>query len=949
MSHADTLTDTRPVTPASGRNDTPGGTPAQWSRPFWLPAVVIGLLVSGLTVLGWRALLQQQQQTIAEVTQAAAVQVTNEMRARLDARLQALTRMGRRWDIGGRPTAAVWEADVMSYLRDFPSIQAIAWADASLHIQWILPFADNEAALGMDINAAPGQSAQQQARERRTVMLSPSVILRQGGRGFIAYVPLFPQNTFDGFLEGVFRVQPFFDTVLADIAPGYGVVVFEDTTELYRRAPPAETARMGPAHETTITLPGVTWRVQVWPGAAVRAQHHTDLPHALLFMGLVLAGALSLLVWQAQRLRQELHDRQQAAHTLRLQTQMLEMLGEGVGVATWDNTLVYTNPAFDAMFGYERGALLGENGAVLNDYTPEENAQFWTELQQHVQQHGLWRGTIHNHRKDGTPFVSNIRTTLLVTDDQRYLVGVQEDVTERTQLEAELAKSEARFRHMVQHAPIGIALADLEGHFLSVNPALCTLLGYTEAELLARTWVELTHPDDLPATLYAEEQLVRSAAPYCLEKRYLTKAGDSVWINLTVALVRDEQGRLLHEIGMIEDITARKQAEDALRSLNATLEQRIHERTAALQESEARFRLLADSAPVLIWVNSLQGCEFVNQSYLRFLGVHAEADVRGYDWTPFIHPEDRDAYVNGYLEALAQRRRFAAQFRFRRHDGVYRWMHSIGLPRYGSQGDCLGYVGSTYDITDLQEAQETLAQQARDLAHAHADLRQVAYVSAHDLQEPIRQIGIYTQHIAKQYGATMDADMQDAIAFIVEGTKRMQAQFTDLMHYLEMEDPGTGITPTDCENVFRQALDQLHEPIMTSGATITHDPLPTLAANAKHLQLVFQELLDNAMKFRNGTPPQVHVWAEREEHGWRFAVRDNGIGIAQEGLHQLFGFFRKLQQRQAYPGTGMGLAICKKIVERHGGRIWIDSTPGTGTTIYFTVSNAGGGGERTDE
>ena len=258
-------------------------------------------------------------------------------------------------------------------------------------------------------------------------------------------------------------------------------------------------------------------------------------------------------------------------------------------------------------------------------------------------------------------------------------------------------------------------------------------------------------------------------------------------------------------------------------------------------------------------------------------------------------------------------------------------------------GTIIGASKIARDITDRKRAEETLAQHARDLAHAHADLRQVAYVSAHDLQEPIRQIGIYTQHIAKQYGAAMDADMQDAIAFIVEGTKRMQAQFTDLMHYLEMEDPGSGITTTDCDVVLQSALAKLRDPIASSGATIIHDPLPTLTANAKHLQLVFQELIDNALKFRNSAPPQVHVWAEPEEDGWRFAVRDNGIGIRQSGLSQLFGFFRKLQQRQAYPGTGMGLAICKKIVARHGGRIWIDSQEGEGTIVYFTVSNVGGG------
>jgi light-regulated signal transduction histidine kinase (bacteriophytochrome) len=167
----------------------------------------------------------------------------------------------------------------------------------------------------------------------------------------------------------------------------------------------------------------------------------------------------------------------------------------------------------------------------------------------------------------------------------------------------------------------------------------------------------------------------------------------------------------------------------------------------------------------------------------------------------------------------------------------------------------------------------------------------------------------------------------------------MRAQFTDLIHYLEVDAQGQGRSTTNCEEVLRLTLEALHDPITASGAAVTHDPLPTLDANAAQLRLVFQELLDNALKFRNSAPPRVHVWAEREEGGWRFAVRDNGIGIDPQGAGQLFGFFRRLHPRQQYPGTGMGLAICKKIVERHGGRMWVESTPGEGSTFLFTIAD----------
>ena len=165
----------------------------------------------------------------------------------------------------------------------------------------------------------------------------------------------------------------------------------------------------------------------------------------------------------------------------------------------------------------------------------------------------------------------------------------------------------------------------------------------------------------------------------------------------------------------------------------------------------------------------------------------------------------------------------------------------------------------------------------------------------------------------------------------------MQAQFADLRHYLEVDELGYSVTTTDCEALLGKALEALREPLTARGATVTHDPLPTLDANAHQLQLVFQELLDNALKFHNDVPSKIRVWAKREAGGWCFAVRDNGIGIDPQYQGQLFGLFRQLQRYTAYPGTGMGLAICKKIIERHGGRIWVESTPGDGATFYFTI------------
>jgi len=222
-----------------------------------------------------------------------------------------------------------------------------------------------------------------------------------------------------------------------------------------------------------------------------------------------------------------------------------------------------------------------------------------------------------------------------------------------------------------------------------VNQKLCDIVGYTREELLSMRFQDTTHPDDLDAQLSQLDRLLAGEfVTYSMEKRYVRKDGSFVWINLTNSLVRDEAtADPLYFISIIEEITERKRAEEALK------------------ESEERFRTLADSAPVLIWVNDPHGCEFVNRSYLEFLGRPFD-EVSNMDWVTAVHPDDRDDYLAAYERAVASRSSFEAQFRFRRSDGEYRWMKSIGLPRFTPDGTFAGFVGSSFDITDVKASEE---------------------------------------------------------------------------------------------------------------------------------------------------------------------------------------------------------------------------------------------------
>ena len=243
--------------------------------------------------------------------------------------------------------------------------------------------------------------------------------------------------------------------------------------------------------------------------------------------------------------------------------------------------------------------------------------------------------------------------------------------------------------------------------------------------------------------------------------------------------------------------------------------------------------------------------------------------------------------------------------------------------------------------TEVRVLNTELEQRVRErtiaLARANADLRQLAYVSAHDLQEPVRMISTYTQLLARRYQGKLDAEADRFISYSVEGASRIHMLLTDLLAYLQIDQSEADRSEANCEEVLENALSGLHSKITATAASVTHDPLPTVRGNATQLTLVFRNLLENALLFRLSTPPRVHVWAERRDEVWLFAVRDNGIGIEPQYAKQIFLMFERLHTQAEYPGTGMGLTLCQKIVERLGGEIWVESQVGQGATFYFTV------------
>jgi light-regulated signal transduction histidine kinase (bacteriophytochrome) len=241
------------------------------------------------------------------------------------------------------------------------------------------------------------------------------------------------------------------------------------------------------------------------------------------------------------------------------------------------------------------------------------------------------------------------------------------------------------------------------------------------------------------------------------------------------------------------------------------------------------------------------------------------------------------------------------------------------------------------DITDRKKAEETLKLKLEELARSNAELEQFAYVSSHDLQEPLRMISSYLQLLQRRYQGKLDEKADKYIYFAVDGASRMQVLINDLLEFSRVTTMANEPEPTNCEFVLNQVLFDLELFIETNRATVSNDPLPEVMADYTQLAQVFQNLIVNGIKFNSQEVPKIHISAERKASEWVFSVKDNGIGINPQYSEKIFEVFKRLYRKEEYPGTGIGLAICKKIVERHGGHIWVESELDKGSTFYFTL------------
>lgn len=362
----------------------------------------------------------------------------------------------------------------------------------------------------------------------------------------------------------------------------------------------------------------------------------------------------------------------------------------------------------------------------------------------------------------------------------------------------------------------------------------------------------------------------------------------------------------------------------------------------ALRDSEALFHSLVETLPLNILRKDLEGrFIFANQLFCKNLGkpLHEILGRTDYDFFP---RDLAEKYRADDRKVLTTQQVFEDVEAHVTPAGDKLYVHVLKAPVWDAAGKVVGVQVIFWDVTARKVAEEKLQQTLAELARSNRELELFAYVASHDLQEPLRMVSSYCQLLQKRYKDKLDEDANEFIAYAVDGALRMQTLINDLLAYSRVGTRGKPLVPTSSEAALLKAMNNLKLAIEESGAQISYDPLPQVVGDTVQLTQLFQNLLGNALKFRGSDPPRIHVGAERQGLFWKIWVRDNGIGIDPADFDRIFIIFQRLHPRDEYPGTGIGLAICKKIVERHGGRIWVESAKGQGATFCFTLPAAEG-------
>jgi PAS domain S-box-containing protein len=631
----------------------------------------------------------------------------------------------------------------------------------------------------------------------------------------------------------------------------------------------------------------------------------------------------------------------------------------GITVADAIGQIIESNPTADRLLGlgeeeHRQRAIDGAEWQIVRSDGSPMPAEEYASVRALAEQRVVENVEMGVVTPCGTTTWINVTAAPLPLDGYGVVITYN-NITARRQAEAALRESELKFRTLSSSIPqlIWTALPDGRMNYLSEQWQGYT--GFPPGQLTDGGWEHLLHPDDVAETLDRWHESLQLGTPLEIKPRFRHQSGIWRWQLVRGIPLREPDGRIIEWVGTCTDIH-----ESETREHHARFLLDLEQRTNYLEDPAQIEQVVIDRLGAYLGVTRCYFGHVVSEQVeVRHSWRTVEPTMIGvYQLIDYFSPEAiaqarqniptvvKDVTTDPRTAAAAANHRALGIGAFITMPVVYQetWVGALNIVSREArlwqpeEIDLLRQVGARiWHQLERGQAQVALHQALENLKRSNAELEQFAYVASHDLQEPLRGVTSMVQLLQQRYQGQLDARADQYIGLAVDAATRMQALINDLLAFSRVQRRAQPFRPIPLDKPLAVALANLQVAIEESGALITHDPLPTLQADAGQLTQLLQNLIGNAIKFHAEQTPRIHLSATRQEDAWCFAVRDNGIGIAPEYFERIFVIFQRLHARQAYPGTGIGLALCKKIVEHHGGQIWVESQLGAGATFFFTI------------